>query len=73
MIGLSQNMGELHGKFTVSPIWFHVNFFRGVRISDKMQVVYKEMTCHGAKSALAKWNLIGGIPFKYVKNYPMFM
>ena len=38
-----------------------------------MQVVYKEMTCHGAKSAVAKLNLIGGIPFKYVKNYPMFM
>ena len=48
-------------------------FFSGVRISDKMQVVNKEMTCPEAKSAVAKWNLIGGIPFKYVKNYPMFM
>ena len=29
------------------------------RIHDKMQVVYKEMACDGAKSNVAKWNLIG--------------
>ena len=44
-----------------------------VRICDKMQVVYKEITCDGAKSTQAKWNLIGGIPFKHMKYYPMFM
>ena len=44
-----------------------------VRIPDKMQVVYKEMACDGAKSNLAKWNLIGAIPFKRLKNCLMFM
>ena len=39
-----------------------------VRTRDEMQVVYKEMTRDGAKSNLAKWNLIGGIQFKHVKN-----
>ena len=34
-----------------------------VRIPDKMQVVYKEMTCDGAKSSGAKWNLVGGVQF----------
>ena len=34
-----------------------------VRIYDKMQVVYKEMTCDGAKSNGVKWNLIGGVKF----------
>ena len=29
-----------------------------VRIRDFMQFVYKEMTLEGAKSNLAKWNLI---------------
>ena len=38
-----------------------------------MQVVYKKMTCDGAKSALAKWNLIGGIQFRHVKKSLMFM
>ena len=33
-----------------------------------MQVVYQEMTRGGAKSNVAKWNLIGGIQFKHVKN-----
>ena len=33
-----------------------------------MQVVYEEMKRDGAKSNLAKWNLIGGIQFKQVKN-----
>ena len=33
-----------------------------------MQVVYKEMTSDRAKFNLAKWNLIGGIQFKHVKN-----
>ena len=27
------------------------------------------MTCDGAMSTVAKWNLIGGIPFRHVKNY----
>ena len=44
-----------------------------VRIRNKMQVVYKEMACDGAKSNLAKWNLIGAIPFKHLKNCLMFM
>ena len=34
-----------------------------VRTRDEMQVVYKEMTRDGAKSNLAKWNLIGEIKF----------
>ena len=33
-----------------------------------MQVVYKEMTCDGAKSNLEKWNLIVEIQFKQVKK-----
>ena len=37
-----------------------------------MQVVYQEMTRGGAKSNVAKWNLIGGIQFKHVKNCLMF-
>ena len=37
-----------------------------------MQVVYQEMTHGGAKSNVAKWNLIGGIQFKHVKNCLMF-
>ena len=44
-----------------------------VRIHDKMQVVYREMTCHGAKSNEVKWNLIDGVQFYNMKNYPMFM
>ena len=36
---------------------------RSFRIHDKMQVVYREMTCHGAKSNEVKWNLIGGVEF----------
>ena len=43
-----------------------------VRIRDKMQVVYKEMTLDGVKSNKAKWNLIGGIQFKGVKKCHMF-
>ena len=44
-----------------------------VRISDKVQVVYQEMTLDGAKSNVAKWNSIDGIQFKHVKNCLMFM
>ena len=33
-----------------------------------MQVVYKEMTCDGAKSNLEIWNLIVEIQFKQVKK-----
>ena len=39
-----------------------------LRIRDKLQVAYKEMTCDGAKYNEAKWNLIGGIQFKHVKK-----
>ena len=38
-----------------------------------MESVYLEMIRDGAKSDLAKWNLIGVIQFKHVKNCPMFM
>ena len=54
-----------------------MNFFSGldntVRMRDKMQVVYKKMTRDRAKSNVSKWNLIGGIRFKQVKNWLMFM
>ena len=33
-----------------------------------MHVVYKEMPCGGAKSNVAKWNLISRIQFKHVKK-----
>ena len=33
-----------------------------------MHVVYQEMPCGGAKSNVAKWNLIGRIQFKHVKK-----
>ena len=33
-----------------------------------MQVAYKEMTHDRAKSKGAKWNLIGGVQFKHMKN-----
>ena len=33
-----------------------VGLENAVRIHDKMQVVYREMTCHGAKSNEVKWN-----------------
>ena len=39
-----------------------------VRICDKMQVVYQEMTHDKGKSNVAKLNLTGGIQFKHVKN-----
>ena len=66
------------GKFTISSTKFHVNFFsvvldNVVRIRDKMQVVYKEMACDRARSNMEKWDLIGRIQFKYMKNCPMFM
>ena len=45
-----------------------------VRMRDKMQVVYMEMTRGGAKSNLANLaNLIGGIQFRHVKNCLLFM
>ena len=43
-----------------------------IRIRDKMRVV-KEMTRDGAKSNMAKWNLIGRTQFKHVKNCLLFM
>ena len=30
-----------------------------------MQVVYKELTCDGAKSNVVKWNLVGLVPFMW--------
>ena len=33
-----------------------------------MQVVYKEIACDEGKSIKAKWNLIGRVQFKHMKN-----
>ena len=41
-----------------------------VRIHDKIQIVYKEMTRDRAKYYVAKRNLIGGIQFKHVEKMP---
>ena len=58
----------------VCSMWiFSVGLDNVVTICNKMQVVYKEMTCDGAKSCLAKWNLIGGVQFKHMKHCLMFM
>ena len=54
-------------------IFFLVVLDNAVRIRDRMQVVYKESACDGAKSNVAKWNLIDRIQFKHVKNCLMFM
>ena len=56
---------------------FSVNFFQWGWTAMRseyviMLVVYKEMKRDGAKSNLAKWNLIGEIKFKHVKNCLMF-
>ena len=57
-----------------SSMWiFSVGLDNAVRIHDKMQVVYKEMTRDRAKYYVAKRNLIGGIQFKHVKKYLMLM
>ena len=74
----SQNAWELRGKLAISSIKFQVSLFsvgldNTVRIHDKIQVVYKEMACDGAKSNVAKWNLIGRIQFRHVKNSLLFM
>ena len=53
--------------------FFLVGFDSAVRIRDRMQVVYQKMTRDRAKSNVAKWNLIGGIQFKNVKNCLMFI
>ena len=71
-------MGELCGKFTISNIWFHVNFFpvgldNALRIREKKRVVYLEMAPGEAKSNVAKWNLISGTQIKQLKNCLMFM
>ena len=49
-------------------IFFLVVLDNAVRIRDRIQVVYKESACDGAKSNVAKWNLIDRIQFKHVKN-----
>ena len=36
---------------------FSVGLDNAVRIRDKMQVVYKEMSCEGLSSIMAKWSL----------------
>ena len=54
-------------------IFFLVVLDNAVRIRDRMQVVYKESACDGAKSNVAKWNLIDRIQFKHVKNCLMLM
>ena len=57
-----------------SSMWiFSAGSDNAVRIHDQMQVVYTEMTRDEAKSNLAKWNLIDGVQFNYMKNYLMFM
>ena len=53
--------------------FFSVGLDNAVRIRNKMQVVYKNMTRDRAKCNVAKWNLIGEIQFKDVKNCLMFM
>ena len=66
----------MHGKLTISNKisceFFSVVLSNAIRIRDKMRVV-KEMTRDGAKSNMAKWNLIGRTQFKHVKNCLMFM
>ena len=52
---------------------FPVGLDNAVRVRDQMQVVHKEMTRDRAKLNVAKWNLIGGIQLKHVKNCSMFM
>ena len=42
-------------------------------IHNKMQVIYKEMIQDGAKSNVAKRNLMGGVQFKHVKHCLLFM
>ena len=58
---------------SISKAFSSMSFFGGlddaVRIRDKMQVVYKKMTCDRAKYNVAKWNLIYGIQFEHV-NFP---
>ena len=68
-------MGELGGKLNISSIckFFSVGPHNAVRICDKMQVVYQEMTHDRGKSNVAKLNLTGGIQFKHVKNCLMFL
>ena len=53
--------------------FFSVGLDNAVRIRNRMQVVYKKMTLDRAKFNVAKWNLIGEIQFKHVKNCLMFM
>ena len=52
---------------------FSVGSDNAVRIRDEMRVVYKKLTHDRAKFDAAKWNLIGEIQFKHVKNCLMFM
>ena len=57
-----------HQSHLVLCEFFLVELENAFGICDKMQVVYKEMTHDGAK-----WNLIGGVQFKHMKHYTMFM
>ena len=62
------------GKPNIRSIKFHVNFFQW---SWTMQLEYikkcRKITCDRVKSNVEKWNLIGGIQFKHIKNCPLFM
>ena len=57
-----------HQSHLVLCEFFLVELENAFGICDKMQVAYKEMTHDRAKSKGAKWNLIGGVQFKHMKN-----
>ena len=57
-----------HQSHLVLCEFFLVELENAFGICDKMQVVYEEMTHVGAK-----WNLMGGVQLKHMKNYTMFM
>ena len=62
-----------HQSHLVLCEFFLVELENAFGICDKMQVAYKEMTHDRAKSKGAKWNLIGGVQFKHMKNCIVFM
>ena len=53
--------------------FFPVGLGNALGIREKKQVVYLEMAPGGAKSNVAKWNLISGTQIKQLKNCLMFM
>ena len=62
-----------HQSHLVLCEFFLVELENAFGICDKMQVAYKEMTHDRAKSKGAKWNLIGEVQFKHMKNCIVFM